>query len=68
MDWIQARPASQTAHISKDEQQRIQQIIEAGWTVDLSYNNQAQLPNRLVLKQALENGQENRITMLIQDR
>jgi outer membrane lipoprotein LolB len=67
MDWIQAKPATQDAKISKDEQQRIQQISEAGWTVDLSYN-QSNLPNRLILKQSLENGQENRITMLIQDR
>ena len=67
MDWIQAKPATQNAQISRDDQQRIRQISEAGWVVDLSYN-QSQLPNRLILKQALENGQENRITMLIQDR
>jgi outer membrane lipoprotein LolB len=34
----------------------------------LSYNDSASLPNRLILKQALESGQENRITMLIQNR
>jgi outer membrane lipoprotein LolB len=67
MDWIQAKPATQHAQVSKNEQQQISQIIEAGWTVDLSYN-QSVFPNRLVLKQMLENGQENRITMLIQDR
>ena len=67
MDWIQAQAATPNAKISKDEQQRVSQIIEAGWVVDLSYN-QSRLPNRLILKQALENGQENRITMLIQDR
>ncbi|WP_122901618.1 lipoprotein insertase outer membrane protein LolB [Acinetobacter sp. B51(2017)] len=67
MDWIQAKPATQNAQISRDDQQRIRQISEVGWVVDLSYN-QSQLPNRLILKQALENGQENRITMLIQDR
>lgn len=67
MDWIQAKPATQNAQITKDEQQRVSQIREAGWVVDLSYN-QSSLPNRLILKQALENGQENRITMLIQDR
>ena len=43
-------------------------MIEDGWTVDLSYNAQAQLPNRLILKQHLDNGGENRITMVIQDR
>ena len=44
------------------------QFLEAGWTVDLSYNDQAKLPNKLILKQALESGQENRITMVIQNR
>ncbi len=52
----------------KTQQQRPTQFIEDGWTVDLSYNDSASLPNRLILKQALESGQENRITMLIQNR
>ena len=67
MDWIQAKAATPNATISTDAQQRVSQIVESGWVVDLSYNQSA-LPNRLILKQALENGQENRITMLIQDR
>ena len=68
IDWVQARPATIDAQIQKDSQQRPTQFIEDGWTVDLSYNDNAPLPNRLILKQGLESGQENRITMLIQNR
>ncbi len=68
VDWVQAKPATTRAKISKDEQNRPIQFLEDGWTVDLSYNEQAQLPNKLILKQTLESGQENRITMLIQNR
>ncbi len=68
VDWVQARPATVNAQIQKDPQQRPTQFIEDGWTVDLSYNDSASLPNRLILKQALESGQENRITILIQNR
>lgn len=68
VDWVQARPATTTAQLEKDESNRIQQIIEDDWTVNLSYHPEAKLPNRLILKQALENGAENRITMLIQNR
>ncbi|MDM1485743.1 lipoprotein insertase outer membrane protein LolB [Acinetobacter towneri] len=68
IDWVQARPATVDAQIQKDSQQRPTQFIEDGWTVDLSYNDNVSLPNRLILKQALESGQENRITMLIQNR
>ena len=68
VDWVQARPATQSAQIQKDSSQRISQIIEQGWMVDLSYNQQATVPNRLILKQSLENGGENRITMVIQNR
>lgn len=66
--WVQAKPASLKAQLQKDEQQRIQQIIEDGWTVNLSYNTTATLPNKLILQQQLETGQENRITIVIQNR
>lgn len=66
--WVQAKPASLKADLQKDEQQRIQQIIEDGWTVNLSYNQTAILPNKLILQQQLETGKENRITMVIQNR
>jgi len=68
VDWVQAKPATTQAKISKDQQNRPIQFVEDGWTVDLSYNDQAQLPNKLILKQILESGQENRITMVIQNR
>lgn len=68
VDWVQAKPATPTATVEKDEQQRPKHIEEDGWTVDLSYNDAAALPNKLILKQALEVGQENRITMIIQNR
>lgn len=68
VDWVQARPATTTAKLQKDDTQRINQIIEQGWTVDLNYNAQAKMPNRLILKQSLGNGAENRITMIIQNR
>ena len=68
VDWVQARPATTTAKLQKDDTQRINQIIEQGWTVDLNYNAQAKMPNRLILKQSLGNGAENRITMIIENR
>ncbi|WP_407303930.1 lipoprotein insertase outer membrane protein LolB [Acinetobacter sp.] len=68
VDWVQAKPATTQAKISKDGQNRPIQFVEDGWTVDLSYNDQAQLPTKLILKQILESGQENRITMVIQNR
>ena len=68
VDWVQAVPATETAQISRDQTQRISQIIEDGWTVDFSYKDQATLPNKLILKQQLEADQENRITMVIQNR
>lgn len=66
--WVQGHPATTAAQLQKDTSGRLNQLIEDGWTVDFSYNEQAKLPNRLILKQALESGKENRITMLIQNR
>ena len=68
IDWVQAHPATLETEILKDNMQRPIQFIEDGWTVDLSYKDEAVLPNRLVLKQALDSNQENRITMIIQNR
>ncbi|OTG92025.1 lipoprotein insertase outer membrane protein LolB [Acinetobacter sp. ANC 3813] len=66
--WVQAKPATQQAQLNKDDSGRIAQIQEDGWQVDLSYADSATLPNKLILKQALETGKENRITMVIQNR
>lgn len=68
VDWVQARPATPQAKIEKDASQRISQIVEEGWTVDLSYQDDAQLPNKLVLVQQLAADQQNRVTLLIQNR
>ena len=68
VSWVQARPATLTAKLNKDDQNRINQIQEDGWNVNLSYNESAKLPNKLILQQQLETGKENRITMVIQNR
>lgn len=68
VQWVQARPATINSSIKTDDQQRPIQIIEDHWLVTLSYNDDAKLPNKLILKQALESGAENRITMVIQNR
>lgn len=66
--WVQAKPATLQAKLEKDLQQRITEIDEDGWNIQLSYNETATLPNRLILLQQLEAGKENRITMVIQNR
>lgn len=66
--WVQAKPATDSAVLNKDQQQRITHITEDDWDVDLSYAEQNNLPNKLILKQALEAGKENRITLVIQNR
>lgn len=68
VDWVQAKTTSKSAQTEHDEQNRLSQIIEDGWTVNLSYNDAAKLPNKLILQQQLETGKENRITMIIQNR
>ena len=68
VSWVQARPATTNAQINKDDFQRINQIQEDDWNVTLSYADQATLPNKLILKQQLEGGKENRITMVIHNR
>ncbi len=68
INWVQAFPATENAQIQRDTSQRIAQLVEDGWVVDFSYNDKATLPNKLILKQTLENDQENRITMVIQNR
>ena len=63
-----AKPATSNAQVTNDEQNRLKQLIEDGWTVDFSYNDTQTLPNKLLLKQSLAEGKENRITMVIQNR
>ena len=68
VEWVQGRASSEHATLNKDDLGRITHLEEDDWNVDFNYNDQAIQPNRLILKQALENGKENRITMLIQNR
>ena len=68
VNWVQAKPATTRAKIIKDDSNRPIQFLEDDWTVELSYNVQAKLPNKLILKQNLASGQENRITIVIQNR
>ena len=72
VSWVQARPATTQAQVKQDAAGRINQIIEDGWDVSLSYAGDEKLPNKLVMVQNLtaeqNNPQQNRITMLIQSR
>ncbi|WP_445116326.1 lipoprotein insertase outer membrane protein LolB [Acinetobacter sp. WZC-1] len=68
VNWVQARPATANAKIQRDSGQRMTELEEDGWVVNLSYNDTAVLPNKLILKQQTEAGKENRITMIIQNR
>lgn len=66
--WVQAQPATPTAKVEYDIQHHPITIQEDQWAVTLSYNENATQPNKLILKQQLESNQENRITMVIQNR
>lgn len=66
--WIQAQTRHSSAQVQYDEQQRPTIIVEDGWQVELDYNDLNSKPYRLILTQALENNQQNRITMIIQNR
>lgn len=68
VSWVQAQPATQQAQIERDPQQRLIKIIEDDWTVDLNYAENSTLPNKLIMRQPLENEGEIKITMLIQKR
>ncbi|ECE6725509.1 MULTISPECIES: lipoprotein insertase outer membrane protein LolB [Acinetobacter] len=68
ISWVQARPATTQAQTTQDSNARINHIQEDGWNVDLSYDAEQKLPNKLILKQTLEDNKENRITMVIQNR
>lgn len=68
VDWVQARPATANAEIKKDDAGRIIHLNEQDWSVDLSYADAATLPNKLILIQQLNDAQQNRVTLLIQNR
>lgn len=66
--WVQAQTHSNNAQIEYDAQHRPIQINEQNWLVHLDYNEQNTKPYRLILNQTTDNGQQNRITMIIQNR
>lgn len=65
VSWINAQPATTVAAVEKDQQNRLSSITEDGWTVDLYYTNQENLPNKLIL---VDQAQQNRVTLTIQNR
>ncbi|MDQ8934593.1 lipoprotein insertase outer membrane protein LolB [Acinetobacter rudis] len=68
VDWVRAQPATTNAELERDEHQRLIKINEADWNVDLSYADQDSLPNKLIMRQSLSDGEEIKITLLIQKR
>lgn len=68
IDWVRAQPATNEAELERDEQQRLIKINEADWNVDLSYADQDTLPNKLIMRQTYQSGEEIKITLLIQKR
>ncbi|MBF7686858.1 lipoprotein insertase outer membrane protein LolB [Acinetobacter rathckeae] len=66
--WIQGQAATPQAQIQRDPQNRISKLDEDQWQVDFSYNTTQPLPYKIILKQPLENNQENRITLVIENR
>lgn len=66
--WIQAKSKQNNAQIQYDTKKRPIQMIEDHWHVQLDYNENNTKPYRLILTQNLDNSQQNRITMIIQNR
>lgn len=67
VSWVQGKPASASAKTTYDAQQRLNTLTEGGWQVQFSYDNMTALPQKLVMVQALPQG-ENRVTLAIQSR
>lgn len=66
--WVQAQTLTENAQVEYDAQQRPIQIKEQDWLVQLDYNEQNTKPYRLILSPTTEHGQQDRITMIIQNR
>lgn len=65
--WVNAQPVENSAVAEYDPQKRLMKLQEGGWTVIFSYLAEATLPNKLIMTQSLEQG-ENRVTLTIQSR
>ena len=67
VNWIQAKPATSDAKVQTDAQNRLTELNEDGWNVKFSYTENEKLPQKLLMVQALDSG-ENRVTLTIQTR
>lgn len=67
VSWIQGKPATASAKVQADAQHRPSQLNEDGWNVQFSYLDNNVLPQKLLMTQALDNG-ENKVTLTIQTR
>lgn len=67
VSWVQGKPASASAQPQYDAQQRLSQLAEGGWQVQFGYDGNTALPQKLVMVQAQQQG-ENRVTLTIQSR
>lgn len=65
ISWINAQPASPAAVTEKDTTGRIISLHEGGWSAKLSYLEQQNTPNKLIL---VDDEQQNRVTLTIQTR
>ncbi|AOA57777.1 outer membrane lipoprotein LolB [Acinetobacter larvae] len=68
IDWVQARPATAAAQSTRDQQNRLIQVTEDGWQVELFYAESAILPNKLILTEQLAEQNLNKITLIIENR
>lgn len=67
VSWIQGKAATSNAKVQRDTQQRPSQLSEDGWNVQFSYLDDNTLPQKLLMTQALDTG-ENKVTLTIQTR
>lgn len=65
--WVNAQPVENSSIAEYDPQKRLMKLQEGGWTVLFSYLGEETLPNKLIMTQSLEQG-ENRVTLTIQSR
>lgn len=68
--WVQGKTATSAAQANYDELKRLTDLQEGGWQVQLSYDAQQLLPQKLVMlqKNANSGASDNRVTLTIQTR
>ena len=67
VSWIQGKPATLSAQVQPDALNRLSQLNEDGWNVQFSYLDDSLLPQKLLMTQRLDSG-ENKVTLTIQTR